>query len=305
LAGDLTSDTNTTNSSTLAFNAGDELCWFSYGTYSNSCASPPSGAVAFSYNNDGERTAMTPSSGNATTFAYNQAQQFTSVTTGASTVATYAYDGTGERTTEIAGGTTYQFAYNTTTSTPEILSDGQNSYLYGPSSTPIEQISNTGVELYLHHDALGSVRRICNQAGVEVAAGTYNSYGGLISGTGSATTPFQYAGAYTDPVTGFQYLNNRYYDPSTGQFITQDPDVAQTGQPYEYAADDPRNNTDPTGLSANFFCAPGLRDYPGCTHIEGTPSISGVVNGLAGLSQELCRHERRSSLCLSIPAATR
>jgi RHS repeat-associated protein len=114
-----------------------------------------------------------------------------------------------------------------------------------------------------------------------------------------------YVGAYTDPVTGFQYLNNRYYDPSTGQFITQDPDVAQTGQPYEYAADDPRNNTDPTGLSANFFCAPGLRDYPGCTHIEGTPSISGVVNGLAGLSQELCRHERRSSLCLSIPAATR
>jgi len=60
--------------------------------------------------------------------------------------------------------------------------------------------------------------------------------------------PIDFFGAYTDPVTGFVYLNNRYYDPSTGQFITQDPDVAQTGQPYEYAADNPRNNTDPTGL---------------------------------------------------------
>jgi len=102
-----------------------------------------------------------------------------------------------------------------------------------------------------------------------------------------ASARLAYGVAYTDPVTGFKYLNNRYYDPSTGQFITQDPDVAQTGQPYEYAADNPRNNTDPTGLSANFSCVPGLRDYPGCTHIEGTPSISGVVNGLASVGSSV------------------
>ena len=41
---------------------------------------------------------------------------------------------------------------------------------------------------------------------------------------------------------------HRYYDPTTGEFLTVDPDVAETGQPYYYAGDDPVNATDPSGL---------------------------------------------------------
>jgi hypothetical protein len=44
------------------------------------------------------------------------------------------------------------------------------------------------------------------------------------------------------------YLRARYYDPSTGQFISRDPMVASTRQPYAYAYDNPTNLTDPTGL---------------------------------------------------------
>jgi hypothetical protein len=40
----------------------------------------------------------------------------------------------------------------------------------------------------------------------------------------------------------------RYYDPQTGQFISLDPRVDQTSQPYDYAADDPIDATDPLGL---------------------------------------------------------
>jgi hypothetical protein len=39
----------------------------------------------------------------------------------------------------------------------------------------------------------------------------------------------------------------RYYDPSTDQFLSVDPDVAETGQPYAFTGDDPLNATDPTG----------------------------------------------------------
>jgi len=39
----------------------------------------------------------------------------------------------------------------------------------------------------------------------------------------------------------------RYYDPGTGQFLSVDPLVDETGQPYAYTGGDPVNATDPTG----------------------------------------------------------
>lgn len=41
----------------------------------------------------------------------------------------------------------------------------------------------------------------------------------------------------------------RYYDPSTGQFLSVDPLVAETGTPYAYTGGDPVNRSDPNGLS--------------------------------------------------------
>ena len=40
----------------------------------------------------------------------------------------------------------------------------------------------------------------------------------------------------------------RYYDPATGQFLSVDPLVAATEQPYSYAGNNPVNVTDPSGL---------------------------------------------------------
>jgi RHS repeat-associated protein len=53
--------------------------------------------------------------------------------------------------------------------------------------------------------------------------------------------------SYVD-VGDIVYLLNRYYDPSTDQFLSIDPDVAETGQPYVYTNDDPLNSADPLGL---------------------------------------------------------
>ena len=35
--------------------------------------------------------------------------------------------------------------------------------------------------------------------------------------------PFRYSGEYFDEETGFYYLRARYYDPSIGRFLTEDP----------------------------------------------------------------------------------
>ena len=43
-------------------------------------------------------------------------------------------------------------------------------------------------------------------------------------------------------------VSARYYDPSTGQFLTVDPLVAATLSPYGYVSGDPINASDPEGL---------------------------------------------------------
>jgi hypothetical protein len=43
---------------------------------------------------------------------------------------------------------------------------------------------------------------------------------------------------------------NRYYDPATDEFLSIDPDLATTNQPYVFTNDDPLNAEDPLGLLA-------------------------------------------------------
>ena len=59
---------------------------------------------------------------------------------------------------------------------------------------------------------------------------------------------------------GFRSLVHRYYDPATGQFLSVDPLVAATNQPFVYSGDDPLNESDPTGLVSGGICG----WLPGC-----------------------------------------
>ena len=135
-----------------------------------------------------------------------------------------------------------------TASLPLLLSDGTNDYLYGPNDKVIEQISiSGGTVTYLQQDRAGSTRLITSSSGAVVGTKSYDAYGNVVATTGTSTSPFGYAGEYTDP-SGLVYLRARYYDPATGQLITRDPLVDETRTPYTYALDDPINRADPSGL---------------------------------------------------------
>jgi RHS repeat-associated protein len=98
-------------------------------------------------------------------------------------------------------------------------------------------------EFRSHH-----VRLVAESLGVLARATfTYNPYGTVTASTGYSTTAFLFSGQYRDAATGFYYLRSRYYDPTVGQFLTVDPDVAATLSPYGYVAGDPLNDTDPSG----------------------------------------------------------
>src|SRR5581483_6252427 len=60
--------------------------------------------------------------------------------------------------------------------------------------------------LYYPQDQLGSPRALTDATGAVVATATYDPYGKLTATTGSVTTPFGYAGQYSDAESGLVYL---------------------------------------------------------------------------------------------------
>ncbi|WP_371790423.1 RHS repeat-associated core domain-containing protein [Streptomyces sp. NBC_01471] len=72
------------------------------------------------------------------------------------------------------------------------------------------------------------------------------------SGTAAIQNPHRYVGGTYDRTTGYIKYGQRWYDPTTGRFTTQDALTflanPANGNRYAYAGDDPINNTDPTGM---------------------------------------------------------
>jgi RHS repeat-associated protein len=58
----------------------------------------------------------------------------------------------------------------------------------------------------------------------------------------------QYAGQYLDDESGLYWMRARYYDPTTGQFLSRDPIVSMTRDAYGYTSGEPINASDPSGL---------------------------------------------------------
>ncbi|WP_158545041.1 RHS repeat-associated core domain-containing protein [Dyella monticola] len=105
---------------------------------------------------------------------------------------------------------------------------------------------------YIHTDRLGS-NVIMTDANANVVAKTdYKAYGAAADNGNKAEAP-GFIGQYEDPLTGLTYMQARYYDADLGRFISVDPIAARTGDMfnfnrYAYAANNPMNLTDPTGL---------------------------------------------------------
>ena len=77
-----------------------------------------------------------------------------------------------------------------------------------------------------------------------------DSYGAVRQGRGQAQDcPFRYQGQYEDTETGLYYNRFRYYDPGTGQYISQDPIRLLGGNGLYSYVNDVTNAVDPLGLA--------------------------------------------------------
>jgi RHS repeat-associated protein len=85
-----------------------------------------------------------------------------------------------------------------------------------------------------------------------VATRTYDAFGNVLASTGTWNGPFGYAGGfgYQEDRSGLMLLGHRYYDSSTGRFLT--PDRAKDDRNwymYGGGSGDPLNTADPFGLA--------------------------------------------------------
>ena len=74
---------------------------------------------------------------------------------------------------------------------------------------------------YIHTDALGSVVAESDETGRVAKRYSYEPYGAQI-GTG-IEDGVGYAGHVSDSATGLSYMQQRYYDPGLGRFLSVDP----------------------------------------------------------------------------------
>lgn len=104
------------------------------------------------------------------------------------------------------------------------------------------------------YDGRGSVSSLSGQTGGNMVQYTYDAYGvtTTINSGNSLNNPYQYNAEYTDSSTGNQYLRARYYDPTSGRFLTKDTYLGETNDPlsrnlYAYTRNNPVNLMDPSG----------------------------------------------------------
>ncbi len=116
-------------------------------------------------------------------------------------------------------------------------------------------------DLAVQKDRLGTPIRLVTSSGAMVFSAFYgrDPYGNLSGTNGQEGQPVAgtgFTGASTPNATGgFTYLRNRWYDPKTGRFLTQDPiGLAGGVNLYAYAGNDPVSHKDPFGLLATDCC---------------------------------------------------
>lgn len=213
----------------------------------------PAGGASYSYGKLGGLTKTVLPGEPAEHMSYNQIGELTRFSAGSAT-ASYAYDGDGLLASRSAGTVTTDYTWDLAEPTPALLAAGTTSYIYGPKGQPVEQIRD-GNPTYLIADQQGSIRLLTNESGTVTGSYSYSPYGKARyfcpdkRKTRCQTTALAFGGQYTDSLSHFIYLGERFYNPATAQFLTSgSPGTANAYSPYVFAADDPVNRTF-TGLS--------------------------------------------------------
>jgi RHS repeat-associated protein len=171
----------------------------------------------------------------------------------------FQYDSYGRRTLNAAGN--------------NLLYEGWNAGQELSGTTPVANRILGGVDEFFNRtdstgaysqitDALGSTLALTNSSGNITTQYGYYPYGNTTSYGGASTNASQYTGREND-LNGLYFYRARYYSPTFGRFISEDPIGFAGGiNVYSYAYDDPIAFRDPSGQDVTVTIYPGVDGNP-------------------------------------------
>ncbi|NOY82783.1 MAG: hypothetical protein GXP31_17430, partial [Kiritimatiellaeota bacterium] len=117
--------------------------------------------------------------------------------------------------------------------------------------------TDAGGTSWLLPDGHGSTRLLTDATGALTDRFRYDAWGNVRTPQPNAVTPPRtphlYTGEHFDSLLGFEYLRARWYAPALGAFTRMDPYPGSPSAPtslhrFAYAASDPANALDPSGM---------------------------------------------------------
>jgi RHS repeat-associated protein len=216
-------------------------------------------------------------------YTFDAASRLTGYT-GGDGAASFTYDAYGMRTSRTSSGTTQNYIVNYGTRVPTVAvvqlvgaagaagvaaktaataapqagagAVNQQYYVYTPDGMLLYWIdASSNAHHFFHFDELWNTLMLTADSGAVTDSYGITPYGESVTQNGSTANPFTWQGAWgamQEGSTSLYYLRARYYDSTTGRFLSRDRirhPSPRAIDPYEYALGDPVDFVDPTGLN--------------------------------------------------------
>jgi len=225
------------------------------GSYDNQDRLLQYGSTVYAYTANGEFQSKTDTATHqTTTYTYDALGNLLSVVLPDGTRIDYVIDAQNRRIGKKVNGTLMQgFLYDGSRVMAELDGSGNvvSRFVYAGASNVLAYLIMGGVEYRILTDQVGSPRLVVNAAtGAVVERLDYDAFGNVATDTNPGFQPFGFASGLYDRDTGLIRFGARDYDTQTGRWTAKDPTRFQARQAslYTYAANDPVNIADPTGL---------------------------------------------------------
>ena len=247
--------------------------------------------TVYTYDANGNQITKT-AEGKTETNTYDGLNQLIGFTDG-TTTASYAYNVDGLRYEKIVDGQRINHVWDGSKQIVADVIDNQfyeaDCYIRGTNLVAKYNYKNGDKTEYTYYtqNAHGDVVNLTNANGEVTKTYKYDAFGVEKNIVDSDENAFRYCGEYYDKETATVYLRARYYNPTTGRFISRDSYAGDNSDPlslnlYTYCHNNPTINVDPSGhfiLSAILIgAAIGAAVSGGVSLYKEAKSAGGISN---------------------------